>query len=826
MQLQNISVIEVVEEAGRLAECGDKAASVQLYRDWLAVNPSPLAHVVLFNLGASLTELGELADAERCYRQALELQPGFLQAIFNLGAVLEKQRRTDQALQVWEKLTALPDEAEGEVRRLLILALNSRGRLLESGRRYREAERELTRSLRVDPEQPNVIHHWVHLRQKQCAWPVFAALPGISRQALLDGTSALAMLDATDDPALQLAAARRYVSEKAGQTFAALADPAGYAHQRLRIGYLSSDFCLHPVSMLIVEMMELHDRNAFEVYGFCWSPDDGSTLRQRVLKALDHHVPIGALSDEQAAQAIREREIDILIDLQGLTAGARINILARKPAPVQIAYLGFPGTSGMPFIDYVLCDEFVLPPESQPYFSEKPLYLPDVFQVCDRRRPVGPTPTRASCALPEQAFVFCAFNNNHKYTPELFDTWVNILQRVPGSVLWLLADNDAVQPNLIRYCHDRGVSPDRLVFAPRALPPDYLARYRLADVFLDCFPFNGGTTANDALWMGVPVVTCPGRTFASRMAGSLLHSLDLDELVATDFAGYEQMAVTLAQDGTRLQQIRSRLIAARDTAPLFRTDTQTRKIEALLQRVAVRRQALQSAAPDPERQAAMAVLQTGVFAPARDDGQRKRFLHVGCGPQAKAGTIALFAGEDWDEVRFGNDQHWAPDIVGTMTDMARVPSGSMDALYSAYNIEHLLPHEVDVALKEFRRVLGPQGFAVITCPDLMSVCRKVVENGLEEPLYFAPGGPIAALDVLYGLRSALAAGQTYMAHRCGFTRTLLDSKLRAAGFESVFVLERPENFDLWAVACKWRVAPEQAQALFARIFLDQKVALT
>jgi predicted O-linked N-acetylglucosamine transferase (SPINDLY family) len=585
-QLQ-AAVVALFAEAGRLAASGDALGAVRTYQQWLAQNgASPLAHAVLFNLGVLQSELGELAAAEQCYRQALERHADFLQARFNLGSNLEKQRRNDEALDSWRHLLALPDDCVDEQRSLLLLALNNSGRLLETLKRYPEAEAVLERSLRIDPEQPHVIHHWAHLRQKQCSWPVLAELPGLPPERSLEAVSALSMLDISDDPALQLAAAQRYVEERTLPDLEPLANPAGYGHRKLRIGYLSSDFSLHPVSMLTVEMIELHDREQFEVYGFCWSPNDGSALRQRVLDALDVYVPIGALSDEEAARRIREAEIDILIDLQGLTAGARINILARRPAPLQVAYLGFPGTSGMPYIDYVLCDRYVLPEAALPYFTEKPLYLPEVFQVCDRQRPVGPTPTRASCGLPDDGFVFCAFNNNHKYTPEVFAAWLNILEQVPSGVLWLLADNPSVRPNLLALCAERGIAAERLIFAPRALPPDYLARYRIADLFLDCFPFNGGTTANDALWMGLPLLTCPGRSFASRMAGSLLHSLGLDELVAADFAEYERLAVELARQPERLAAIRARLTAGRDSAALFDTPSQVRKIEQLLREAA------------------------------------------------------------------------------------------------------------------------------------------------------------------------------------------------------------------------------------------------
>lgn len=820
-QLQS-SVMTLFGQAASLTEAGDHDGALHLYQQCLSEHGhSPLAHAVLFNLGVLQAEAGDLTAAEHSYREALKRQPDFLQAAFNLGTTLEKQQRFDEALGSWDVLLALPDEVSGEKLDLLTLALNNRGRLLETRKHYREAEATLTRSLLLKPAQPNVIHHWVHLRQKQCNWPVLAALPSLTPEMILDAASALSMLDLTDDPALQQKAAQRYIAEKVTPGLAPLANPAGYGHRKLRIGYLSSDFTLHPVSMLTVEMLELHDRERFEVYGFCWSPEDGSDLRRRVLAALDVHVSIGALSDEQAAQRIRDAEIDILVDLQGLTAGARINILARRPAPIQVAYLGFPGTSGMDFVDYVLCDRYLVPEQEQPYFTEKPLYLPEVFQVCDSQRPVGPTPTRAECSLPEDAFVFCAFNNNHKYTPELFAVWLNILEQVPGSVLWLLADNPSVQPNLLALCAEHGIAAERLIFAPRVLPPDYLARYRLADLFLDCFPFNGGTTVNDALWMELPVLTRSGRTFASRMAGSLLCNLGLEELIVSNFEDYENLAVALANHPARLADIKNRLIAARENSELFCTAEQVRKIENLFGQIANFDLEKDMSAKKSSRkvgQAAPAATST-VESLESEQPSTKSFLHVGCGPQRKASTTRGFNSDSWIELRLDINEDVQPDIVGTMTDMSRVTDSSVDAIFSSHNIEHLFPHEVPLALQEFMRVLKSDGFAVITCPDLKSVCALVAEDKLTEPAYQSAAGPIAPIDILYGHRPPIAMGNTYMAHRCGFTEKVLVGSLQAAGFATVISITRAENFDIWAVASKSPRSADEMRALAAVHFV-------
>jgi predicted O-linked N-acetylglucosamine transferase (SPINDLY family) len=303
---------------------------------------------------------------------------------------------------------------------------------------------------------------------------------------------------------------------------------------------------------------------------------------------MDHFVRIADMDDATAAQCIRSHEIDILIDLHGLTSGARADIPAYRPAPVQMTYLGFPGTTGLPCIDYVIADRYLIPDSVKPYYSETPLYLAQIYQCSDRQRPVAALPSRAECGLPEGRFVFCSFNNNYKFNEEVFDCWMRILQRAPESVLWLLADNPWAQNNLCARAQLLGVDPGRLLFAPRVSPPEYLARYSAADLFLDAYPFNAGTTANDALWMGLPVLTRSGRTFASRMAGSLLTALELPELITTTLEEYEERAVQLATQTDLLPGLRQRLTEGRTTSPLFDTPRFVRDFENAISSVALR----------------------------------------------------------------------------------------------------------------------------------------------------------------------------------------------------------------------------------------------
>jgi len=582
-----LSIGDLFAAAAVLQESGQLPAAIGLYRAWIDHTPSPLIYAACFNLAVVLSNAGDDAGAEAVLRKAVAQNPDFVEARLNLGTLLERTGRPDDALAMWNAI--LTDPIEPDVKTnptLYVQTLNNLGRLLEIRKRYPEAEATLAISLRVDPQQANVMTHWVHLRQKQCEWPVYSGLEHISVQTMMDGTSALAMLSASGDPAQQLAAARRFVAEKVNAAVAPLTGAHGYHHQRLRIGYLSSDFCSHAVSILTAELYELHDRSKFEIYAFSWSREDGSPIRARVVKAMDHYIRIDKLSDEQAARAIRAHEIDILVDLHGLTLGARPNILAFRPAPVQLTYLGFPGSTGLPGVDYVLADEFLITPEMAEHFSEKPLYLPDTFQINDRQRLIAPKATRASVNLPENAFVFCSFNNNFKFTPELFGVWMSILRRVPDSVLWLVADYPEVRDNLYRHAETAGIARERIIFNSRAVPAEYLARYQLADLFLDTFPFNGGTTASDALWAGLPLLTCAGQTFSSRMAGSLLRAVDLPELITYNFADYEEKAVALAADPARVAAMKRQLADNRLSCALFDSPRFVRNLETVLQQVA------------------------------------------------------------------------------------------------------------------------------------------------------------------------------------------------------------------------------------------------
>jgi predicted O-linked N-acetylglucosamine transferase (SPINDLY family) len=582
----SLELAELIGAADRLNAAGLKDHAIALYRMWLENTSSPLAYVACFNLGVTLAASCDYVQAEAMYHKALELNPNLIQARLNLGNSLEQQKREEEALEQWRVVVESKNIHLPENKPFFLHALNQLGRLLETKKQYQAALEMLEKSFSVDSTQRDVLIHLVHLKQKTCKWPIYKASKGMTTSNMIKFSSPLAILAISDDPSLQRSAACEFDEYKFPVTTTeALAPKLGYSHKKIRIGYLSSDFCLHAVSLLTVELLELHDRDQFEVYGFCWSREDGTALQKRVITALDHHIRIGGMSDREVADCIRSNEIDIMIDLQGLTSGARPLILSHRPATVQMTYLGFPGTTALPWIDYVIADKYLIPKELVPYHSEKPLYMPNCFQSSDSKREVGPIPARSDNNLPDNAFVFCSFNNNYKFTPELFATWMRILKRVPDSVLWLLADNEWSRDNLIQAAKKHGIKKDRLVFAPRVPPADYLARYQLADLFLDTFPFNGGTTANDALFMGLPLLTISGRTFASRMAGSLLTYLGLPELITTSLKNYEESAVRLAKKNSNLNALKNRLKESKASGPVFDIPRFVKEYEAKLSRV-------------------------------------------------------------------------------------------------------------------------------------------------------------------------------------------------------------------------------------------------
>lgn len=552
---------EVIARVDALKGAGQALEAARVYEAWIAGNESPARCVALFNLGVLRSDLGDLDGADAAYAQAIAVNPRFYQARINAGLVAERKKHDVDAVRHWLAVAEAASQGHADAVPCATIALNHIGRLQESRRHFSAAESALAHSLRLDPDQPDAIQHWVHLRQKQCAWPVYEQVPGITMNRLLAATSPLAALALHDDPAMQWLTAHLFVSRK--YAFPPVPRPPARTigqQDRIRIGYLSGDLCTHAVGLLMAELFEAHDRSRVHVTAFDFSPEDGTAHRARLKRACDEVVSIQGASDEAAAAAIRERQVDVLMDMHGLSSGARPGILARRPAPLIGAYLGFIGTTALPWIDFLVTDRFTLPEAVAPYVTERPLYIDGSMIPLSHQPVVSRRFTRGSVGLPADAVVLACFNNIYKITPALFACWLRILQRTEGTVLWLLDDNEWATAALRGHAQAAGLGADRLFFSARSTHADYREKLTLADVYLDTYPYNAGSTARDVLDARVPLVTLAGRTPVSRMAGGLLLAAGLDGLIAPSWERYEQLVVDLATDPAR----RSAVTAAID----------------------------------------------------------------------------------------------------------------------------------------------------------------------------------------------------------------------------------------------------------------------
>ena len=395
-----------------------------------------------------------------------------------------------------------------------------------------------------------------------------------------DAAEPFSLLSIDDEPERHLKRSEAYARQKFPQKPAPRATRPTQKPERLRIGYFSSDFNDHPVAYLLAKVIESHDRDQFEVYGYSLSLPKMDAMRNRLSKAFDNFSDVHSYSDDQIIRLAQDHGIDIAIDLTGYTKNKRSNIFSYRLAPIQINYLGFPGSMGADFMDYIIADQNLIPAEFQRYYTEKPIYLPHHYQAQDDELKIASeTPTRSSLGLPEKAFVFCAINNTYKISPREFDIWMRLLKNVNGSVLWLLEANKWVKENLIKEASTRGVSSERLVFAQKTSHEKYLAQFRQADLYLDTFNYNAGATASNALWAGLPVLTKQGKSYTARMASSLLKSIGLPELITKSEAEYENLALTLAQNSEQLVSIKQKLALNRKTEPLFNTKLFTRHLE-------------------------------------------------------------------------------------------------------------------------------------------------------------------------------------------------------------------------------------------------------
>jgi predicted O-linked N-acetylglucosamine transferase (SPINDLY family) len=524
------------------------------------------------NRGTALRNLMRLDEALASFSRAAAISPGHVNALINVAIVLWDQGRLEEALTACgHALERGPRSAE---------AFYVKANILRDLKRLDEALAHYEQALAANPAHTHALNGIAQMALGLCDWQRVAALVPRLMDNAANGPSIVqpfVLLGYSDDAALQRRCAENYVRRTVSMPPSPARDTR-HRHDRIRLAYLSADFHQHPTAQLMAELFERHDRTRFEVTGIAFGPDDGSEMRARIRQSFDNFQDVRGKSDAEVAAMLKARETDIAVDLNGHTAGARPGIFACRPARVQVNYLVYPGTVGAGFIDYVLADATVLPADQQLFFQEKIVHLPDCYQANDATRAVPPAPMRAEAGLPDDAIVFCCFNNSWKITAPIFDVWMRLLSNVGNGVLWLLDGPHA--SNLRKEAGTRGIDPGRLIFAP-VLPPDrHLGRHRLADLFLDTLPYNAHTSCSDALWAGVPVITCYGKSFPGRVAASLLKAIGLPELVTTRLEDYEALALELAINPALLMATREKLARNRLTTPLYDSDRFRRHIEA------------------------------------------------------------------------------------------------------------------------------------------------------------------------------------------------------------------------------------------------------
>jgi protein O-GlcNAc transferase len=535
-------------------------------------------------LAAACVALGRFKEGITHLREVVRLQPSNLSALNTLADALFENGELDESATVAQNIMAQDPAFAGAY--ALTADIHAVKGELDRAMSALEAGDKNTQA-------PYLLGRLAFMLRRLCEWKKWSET-WLRLAAMLDqhpgAATPFSLLCEPTTPAQQLACARHWSAAQYGVFATARAEAAvsGNGHSRLRIGYLSSDFYEHATAYLLAEVLELHDRSRFEIFAYSYGPEDHSPMRARLRQACEHFIDIARDPDDVAARRIQDDAIDILIDLKGYTMGARPAILARRPCPLQVSWIGYPGTMGAPFIDCLIADPFIIPARLESAYAERILRLPHCYQPNDRQRPVAEPLARAAYGLPDNGFVFCCFNQAYKITPEVFASWMRLLKQVPGSVLWLLEDNRWAAENLKRECAGHGIAAERLIFAPKLPLAQHLARYALAGLALDTFPYGSHTTASDALWSSCPLLALCGDTFASRVSGSILSACGLPELITHGLEDYEKLALRIAQDLPYAESLRAQLMRTRASAPLFDSITFTRDLEHLYTDLAAR----------------------------------------------------------------------------------------------------------------------------------------------------------------------------------------------------------------------------------------------
>ena len=547
-------------------------AAIENYKQALKIKPDYAE--AYYNMGNALQDKRDLKSAIESYKQALKIKPDYANAYYNMGSALRSNDELEASIDSYkEALKINPDYAE---------AYSNIGNILIDKGDIEAAIDNYEKALKIRPDYERARAQKLHQQAKICDWAAIEEDIELIQQlgTLSQHVQPFKMLALEDAPGRHQLRSEIFAKSKSLRSLLPPLSKPSQKPKRLRIGYFSSDFKEHPVAYLLAKVLELQDRKHFEIYAYSLGPEKNDDMRYRIKNAVDVFNNTQNMSDQDIALLARQDKIDIAIDLTGNTNQCRIGIFAHRVAPIQINYLGYPGTIGVDFFDYIIADSILIPSDSQKYYNEKIIQLPNSYMATDNTRQIDSGPvTRSEMGLPENEFVFCCFNNNYKISPIEFDVWMRLLLKVEGSVLWLRKSNKWSEGNFCKEAKSRGVEPSRLIFADRMPMGEHLARHRLADLFLDTFTFNAHTTATEALWAGLPVVTKLGKGFAARVAGSLLTAIDMPELITETVEDYEALILDLSTNAESLAKIRQKLADNLLTKPLFNSELFTKHLE-------------------------------------------------------------------------------------------------------------------------------------------------------------------------------------------------------------------------------------------------------
>ena len=585
---QDLSLADLVHVSETLMSAGQTAFSVELYKTWIAFNAEhPLRHMATFNFSVALRRAGDVAGSINALLACVKGSPDFGPGHINLGRAFEDTGKIDAALRQWRSFVDDAKDLTADRLAHKLMALQHIGRVCEGAERLTEAEQILWKAIELRPDKTEAAQHWISVRQRLCVWPTLQESEHVKKRQLIDSMSPISLACYADDPMFQLAKAHRYCRSHVGRP-----DVGGFTRhpprkvigtsERLRVGYVSSDLRSHAVGFALSEVLEWRDAGRIESFAYyIGEPRQGDATQERLKQSFDHWADFAGLTDRQAAEKIAADQVDILIDVNGYTKHARAALFAYRPAPVIVNWCGYPGTMGSPWHQYIIADPVIVPAENEIYFSEKVLRI-GCDQPIDRKREIDPrTPTRAEAGLPDGAFVYASLNGIQKITERCFSSWLTILKQVPGSVLWLLGGDQEAHTRLLAVAAASNIERWRLIFAPKAANPQHLARMSLADLFLDTTPYGAHSTAADALTMGLPVLTAPGRSFASRFCASVVAAAGIPELICATQDEYVRRAVTLGHDPSALAAVRERLQTSRDSCVLRDIPALARRLEEL-----------------------------------------------------------------------------------------------------------------------------------------------------------------------------------------------------------------------------------------------------